>query len=237
MTQYNPRTPAILAAARDNHLELELETVTSSSEASDAYRKLNPLAKIPTFVGADGYVVYECIAVAIYGKLALGAINGTRSCCGCAVTSQNPATTLLGADKQQYASIVQWMSFANSAILPALGDWFNPLIGRQAFVLAHVERAKEATLQALQVLEEHLRCANAGFLVGDRLSLADLFVVGVVAGAFRCFLDRSWREAHPACTAWFTTVHALPIYSQVAGCPMLAEIEMPITAPGPSHES
>lgn len=152
------------------------------------------------------------------------------------MASQNPATTLLGADKQQYASILQWMSFANSAILPALGDWFNPLIGRQAFAPASVARAKAATLQALQILEEHLRSAKAGFLVGDRLSLADLFVVGVVAGAFRCFLDPSWRAAHPACTAWFTAVHALPIYSQVAGLAVLAEAEMTMTAPGPRRE-
>lgn len=33
---------------------------------SDDYKKLNPLAKIPTFQGSDGYVLNEVIAIAIY---------------------------------------------------------------------------------------------------------------------------------------------------------------------------
>jgi elongation factor 1-gamma len=41
-------------------------TIPSAQEASDHYRKINPLAKIPTFVGSDGYVLSECIAIAIY---------------------------------------------------------------------------------------------------------------------------------------------------------------------------
>lgn len=36
---------------------------------SEEYKKVNPLGKIPTFVGADGFVLSECIAIAIYSKL------------------------------------------------------------------------------------------------------------------------------------------------------------------------
>lgn len=31
------------------------------------FSKYNKLAKVPVFVGADGYVLTECIAIAIYG--------------------------------------------------------------------------------------------------------------------------------------------------------------------------
>lgn len=34
---------------------------------SAEYQKLNPLGKIPTFVGANGFVLTEAIAIAIYG--------------------------------------------------------------------------------------------------------------------------------------------------------------------------
>jgi len=30
--------------------------------------KFNPLGQVPTFVGADGYVLHEAIAIAIYSK-------------------------------------------------------------------------------------------------------------------------------------------------------------------------
>jgi elongation factor 1-gamma len=66
--QFNPRSTAILAVAKADNLSLELVTVPSAQEATDDYRKLNPLAKIPTFVGSDGYVLSECIAIALYSK-------------------------------------------------------------------------------------------------------------------------------------------------------------------------
>lgn len=64
--QFNPRSPAILAVAKADNLNLEIVTITSSQEAPDYYRKLNRLAKVPTFVGSDGYVLSECIAIALY---------------------------------------------------------------------------------------------------------------------------------------------------------------------------
>lgn len=126
------------------------------------------------------------------------------------------------------------MSFANTEILSALGSWFNPLIGRQRFVQQDVERGRELTLFVMQVLDSHLQAKpepGQGFLVGERLSLADLFVVSIVSGAFRFFLDADWRRAHPACTRWFTSIHGLPIYRNIAGDPALAESEMPMQPP------
>ncbi|CRK38558.1 hypothetical protein BN1708_020538, partial [Verticillium longisporum] len=48
-------------------------------------------------------------------------------------TSQNEKTTLLGKTKQDYASILRWMSFVNSEVLPPLGGWFRPLLGRDPY--------------------------------------------------------------------------------------------------------
>lgn len=129
------------------------------------------------------------------------------------------------------------MSFANSEILPSLGGWFNPLIGRAPFHKQDIERHMNATLQKLQVLENHLRTRT--FLVGERLSLADLFVTGVVAGGFMCFFDRAWRADHPAVTRWFELVHAQPIYADVAGGgkPVLVEKAMPNAPPKKQQEA
>jgi hypothetical protein len=63
--QLNPRSTAIRAVAKANNLDLEVEEVDTAN-ASAEYLKLNPLSKVPTFVGADGYVLFECIAIAIY---------------------------------------------------------------------------------------------------------------------------------------------------------------------------
>lgn len=64
--QFNPRSPAILAVAKADNLNLDIVTITSSQDAPEYYRKLNRLAKVPTFVSADGFVLSECIAIALY---------------------------------------------------------------------------------------------------------------------------------------------------------------------------
>ncbi|KAI9372986.1 glutathione S-transferase [Aspergillus egyptiacus] len=208
---FNPRSLAILAVAKANNLALETKTIASAQDAPEEYLQLNPLGKVPTFVGADGYVLTESVAIALY------------------VTGEDANTTLLGTTRQEYASIVRWMAFGVTEILPALGGWFNPLIGRAAFNADSIQRSKEDTLSRLQILDDHLQ--GRTYLVGERLSLADLFVLGIVQGAFRFFLDRGWREEHRGISGWFVRVHALPVVVDVAGPPVLAECEMPIRRP------
>ncbi|RMJ28728.1 hypothetical protein PHISP_00373 [Aspergillus sp. HF37] len=214
---FNPRSLSILAVAKATNLPLELVTIPSSTEAPDEYRRLNRTGKIPTFVGSDGYVLTESIAIAVY------------------VTAQDEETTLLGRSKQDYASILRWMAFAVTEVLPALGGWFNPLVGRAPFVPEAVRTSKADTLFRMQLLEDHLR--GRVYLVGDALSLADLFVLGVLQGAFRFFLDPTWRDEHPHVSRWFEHVHSLTMVVDVAGQPVLADREMPIVAPERSVSS
>jgi hypothetical protein len=64
--QGNPRSTAIRAVAKANDLQLEEVEVDVKAPAAD-FLKANPLHKVPTFVGADGFVLTECIAIAVYG--------------------------------------------------------------------------------------------------------------------------------------------------------------------------
>jgi elongation factor 1-gamma len=54
--------------AKENKLDLEVVEVETGADASADYKKLNKLGRIPTFQGSDGYVLSECIAIAIYSK-------------------------------------------------------------------------------------------------------------------------------------------------------------------------
>lgn len=65
--QKNPRTTAILAVAKANGLDLESVFVDTTNPTPE-YLKLNKLGKVPTFEGTDGYVLSECMAIAIYRK-------------------------------------------------------------------------------------------------------------------------------------------------------------------------
>jgi elongation factor 1-gamma len=148
------------------------------------------------------------------------------------VTSQNEKTTLLGKTKQDYASILRWMSFANSEVLPSLGGWFRPLIGRDPFNKKNVEDSMHAAIAKLKVLEDHLLVNT--YLVGERLTLADLFTVAIVSRGFQFFYDKEWRQANPNVTRWYETVYHQPIYSDVA--PKLEFIEKAIPNQPPKKE-
>ena len=61
------RSTAIKAVAKANKLDLEIvETDSRKGPLSLDYLKINKLGRIPSFVGADGYELTECIAIAIY---------------------------------------------------------------------------------------------------------------------------------------------------------------------------
>ena len=106
------------------------------------------------------------------------------------------------------------MSFANTEILGTLGGWFRPLIGRDPYNKKNVEESQKGALKAVGVLEEYLLVNT--YLVGERLTLADIFTVAIIARGFQYFFDKKWREEHPNVTRWYETVYNQPIYSEVA---------------------
>ncbi|KAI5862874.1 thioredoxin-like protein [Durotheca rogersii] len=63
--ELNPRTTAILAVAKANGLDLDVVEVDTTNPTPE-FLKVNPLSKVPAFVGNDGYVLTECMAIAIY---------------------------------------------------------------------------------------------------------------------------------------------------------------------------
>ncbi|KZF22656.1 eEF1-gamma domain-containing protein [Xylona heveae TC161] len=211
----NARSTVLRAVAKANNLDIEVVTTKPAGGVSAEYLKLNPLGKIPTFQGADGFVLTEVLAIAIY------------------LASQNEKTTLLGKTKQDYATILRWASFANSEILPPLGSWFSPLLGKEAYNKKSVEDAEKKVLKAVSVLEKHLQLNT--YLVGERLTLADLFATSVLARGFQYVFGKAWRAEYPNVTRWFETIFNQEIYSAVAG--QLNFIEEPIKYQPPKKEA
>ncbi|KAI0144800.1 hypothetical protein BJ166DRAFT_539079 [Pestalotiopsis sp. NC0098] len=191
----NPRTTAILAVAKANGLDIETVVVDTVNPTPE-FLKVNPLSKVPVFVGTDGYVLTESIAIAIY------------------LTSQNEKTTLLGKTKQDYASILKWASFFNMEVLPNLGAWYRPLLGWDPYNKKTIDDAQKAATKAIDVVEKHL--LNNTFLVGERITLADLFAVGIISRGFQFFFDKEWRAKNPNVSRWYETVYNQKIYSDVA---------------------
>jgi len=194
--QENPRTTLLLVIAKENGLDVTLEETRPGSTSAD-YTKTHPLGKIPAFVGANGFVLHEVIAIAVY------------------FASQNEKTTLLGKTKEDYASILKWMSFSNSELIGALGAWFRPLLGRDVYNKKNVDTAIAQTKTVASVFEAHL--LKNTFLVTEKLTLADIFATSVFARGFQYVLDAEFRAAYPNIVRWYELIRNQPLYSSVAG--------------------
>ncbi|KAI1005304.1 Elongation factor 1-gamma 2 [Podosphaera aphanis] len=192
----NPRAIPILAVAKANNIELEF-VETEYGCATEEYRKLNKLGKVPTFVGADGFVLTETIAISVY------------------ITSQNEKTTLLGKTKQDYALILKWMSFFNTDFIAPLTSPILMLIGRTPYNKKTLEESVKSSEKVVDVVESHLR--DNTYLVGERITLADYFAAGIISFSFATIFDKEWRSANPNTTRWYETVYNQPVFSTVAG--------------------
>lgn len=106
------------------------------------------------------------------------------------------------------------MSYANHEIVPKLGGYFRPIIGRDPYNKKNVEDSMKGAYETVGVLEKHLLVNT--FLVGERITLADFFAVSIVARGFQYLFGKTWREENPNVTRWYETIYNQPAYSAVA---------------------
>lgn len=144
-----------MAIAEAHGIQLDIVNATQAYEEN--FRKLleiNPLGQVPTFVGKDGWVLSECIPIALYSTYLFSAIIHTTHISKreelitiAPVTSQSDSTTLMGKTRREYYEIVQWMSFANGDMLPCIGGCILPLIGRPQVIRSNVQDCLRSSKQ------------------------------------------------------------------------------------------
>lgn len=110
-----------------------------------------------------------------------------------------------------------------------MGGWFRPLLGRDPYNKKNVETAQEKSNKALQVLEDHFLINT--YLVGERITLADIFVTSLVARGMELVLDEAWRSEHPNVTRWFQTIANQPMFKAVNGEPKFCAEAIKYTPP------
>lgn len=120
---------------------------------------------------------------------------------------------LRGKSDLERAQVVQWLSFAESEVLPYSCAWVFPLLGILPYNKNAVERAREDVKRTLNVLNAHL--LNNTFLVGERLSLADIVVFSNLLSLYENVLEPTVRGQFGNVTRWFTTVLNQPQVQKV----------------------
>ena len=120
----------------------------------------------------------------------------------------------MGKNAQEYAQILKWLSFANGDILPTAAMVFRPLIGDGfPYNKKSVEDHNAQLEQQVALLESRLY--DYTYLVGERLTFADIYVAILVNKPFTFIWGSEWRKKHPNITRWFKTIIATPIVAAV----------------------
>ncbi|KAG4432139.1 hypothetical protein IFR05_012376 [Cadophora sp. M221] len=167
-----PRATMCLYIAELNKLDIELveawpiKVNASKGGVGAPYLANFPPGKVPALERPDGFTVYECIAVSIY------------------LAKQDPNTKLLGSSLEAEAKIIQWSSFANSELLPPIMAWINPVIGKSPTspeILAAASKNSEAIVSVV----ESALAGDKKFLVGEEMTMADLFVIAALARGYQ----------------------------------------------------
>jgi elongation factor 1-gamma len=151
------------------------------------------------FEGTDGTLLFKSNAIAYF--LATEALRG--------------------ANLVDAALVQQWIEFADNEILPSYCTWLFPVIGIMQYNKQNTERAKEDIKTALAVLNTHLLTRT--YLVGERISLADISVATYLVELYRLVFDAEFRKPYPNVNRWFTTLVNQPQFNAILGNVTFAE--------------
>ncbi|XP_046676944.1 alanine--tRNA ligase, cytoplasmic isoform X1 [Homalodisca vitripennis] len=173
---------------------------------------------------SNSQVKLRCMIAAVYAGKTLSIVddNGTvfregavelTNATAIAYYLASPAMT--GADISAEAQVVQWLSYTDNHIQPAVGSWVHP----NAPVPPATARA--GMISVLNYLNTILQTRT--FLVGERVSLADIVVFATLLPAYVHVLDPDTRKPFINVNRWFNTILHQPQVLKVVGSVKLCE--------------
>jgi glutathione S-transferase len=172
------------------HLGLPFErrelSVVDRANRAEAIGDLNPALRVPTLVLDDGMPLAESGAILWYF---------------------GEGTPFVPDDRYQRAQVLQWMFFEQYDHEPfiAVARFLKVYAGEPERHAATIAEKMPGGYKALGAMEQWL--ATRSFLVGDRLTIADIALYGYTHVADEGGFD---LEPYPAVRAWLDRVTAAP---------------------------
>ncbi|KAI0896212.1 elongation factor EF-1 gamma subunit [Annulohypoxylon nitens] len=207
-----PRSTMVLFVAEYNKVDVEIvnafpiKVYPEKGGVGDVYLSKFHTGKVPALETADGFCVYESIAVAWF------------------LAKQDPNTKLCGANLQEETTVLRWSSFTNYELLPPIMAWINPVIGRSSSTPEALVKLEEGCELTIRAIEKEI--TGKKYLVGDTLTLADLFVVSGLARGYQYVFTKSWAEKHPVVHDYYMRIRNDPqgIFDRILGKQVIRDV-------------
>jgi len=174
----------IAASYSGTSVTLDPKFTFGETNKTEGFLKKFPNGKVPVYESKDGKVLLsESDAISYY--LANETLRG-------------------GKDELQQVQILQWTSFAQSELLPAVCGWLFPSLSIMAFNKENVGKAQTEVTRLLTLLDNHLLTRT--YLVGETVTLADITVFSTLIDLLKNLLDVEARKPFVNFARWFDTL-------------------------------
>jgi len=162
---------------------------------SKEFLALNPWGKVPTLETDDGQGIWESNAIARY------------------VARLSDDHTLFGTNSTEYGQVEQWVDWVRGDLEMAASVWLYPIYGIIPNCQQATDRAKEDVKRLMCVLNDYLN--SRSYLVGDRVTLADIVVACSLVPLYTKVFDEEYRKDFSEVTRWFLNVADQPNFKKI----------------------
>lgn len=107
-----------------------------------------------------------------------------------------------------------------------LNQWVLTVLGQTAHVPSTVAHASAEVKKILFILEQRLKLHP--YIVGDRLTLADVAAASTLVLGFKLIFDEKYRKPLGNLTKWFSAIAASEQFTAVWGPIKLAKVAVPL---------
>jgi glutathione S-transferase len=192
----SPYVRKTLAYIAEKGLTAELKQVGLQSKDPE-FRKASPFGKIPGFRDGD-FVISDSTAIITY------------------LEAKHPTPPLLPADPESRARAVWYEEFADTILIACMGKvFFNRVVAPKFLGRPGDEALAEAAVTTeFPPLIDYLETVvpASGFLVEDRLTLADVAVASPFVNFGHCGI-RLDPATHPKAAAYVAAILARPSFA------------------------
>merc|ERR1712142_1029969 len=163
------------------------------TNTSDEFLAKFPMGKVPAFEDSNGVCLSETNAIAHF------------------VANE----TLRGTNPIDQALVMQYLEFADNEVLPSACTWVYPTLGFKQYNKQDTEKAQTHLKKCLALLNGFLETRT--FLVGERVTLADIALACNMMMLYAQVLDPKFREPFGNVNRWFLTCINQPKFKSVLG--------------------
>jgi elongation factor 1-gamma len=201
----NFRAFKILIAAEYNGITIDVPPFEMMKDnKTPEFLAMSPLGKVPVLKTPQG-ALFESNAIARY------------------VARMRRDTELYGTTFFASAQVDSWIDFCTHELELAATMWLYPVLGYMPFNPAATAKAKEDVIVGLKTLEAAL--TRATYLVGDKISLADIVVASALVYPMKLLCDAAFRAPFPNTMRWFMTMVNQAEFKAVVGEVVLCATE------------